>query len=144
MATNAKHVKPDVVLYSALVNAYARRGLVAPAERVVAGMQRAGLRPNTVTYNSLLNGCASTVPPATKDAERIFREMAHASVKPNRTTVSTLGRALGKAEAGRLCADLGVEINSSVSDASHVRRRTMTLLETPQGRGEKRTSREVM
>merc|ERR1712146_788311 len=100
------NVKADVMLYSAVVNAYARKGLIASAERIVAVMQRRGL-PSVVTYNSLLNACASAVPPAPKDAERIFREMVQAKVNPNRTTLSTLGRAVGQGGVTKLCEELG-------------------------------------
>jgi pentatricopeptide repeat protein len=44
-----------VVLYSALVDSYCKCGLVDDAVEMLQEMMQAGIQPNIVTYNSLID-----------------------------------------------------------------------------------------
>jgi pentatricopeptide repeat-containing protein PET309 len=63
-------IKPDVVSYNTLINAYRRVGDVDGAARRVQEMLDCGLKPDTTTYNTLLKMCASRGDVA--GAENIF------------------------------------------------------------------------
>ncbi|CAA6653955.1 unnamed protein product [Spirodela intermedia] len=63
-----------VYAYSALISAYARSGLSSEALKLFETMKAVGLRPNSVTYNTVIDACGK----GGEDLQRmtqIFREM---------------------------------------------------------------------
>ena len=58
-AAARKKLKPNVVLYSTVVSAYASRGEMREAKRVIAQMPADGVKPNDRTYGHLVWGYGS-------------------------------------------------------------------------------------
>ena len=52
--------KPDVIVWTAMIVGYAQHGQCEEAFEVFHQMQRAGMKPNQITYLSILNACASS------------------------------------------------------------------------------------
>ena len=79
-----------------MIDACAKQGEAAKAEGWLSRMQGAGLQPDVISYNAVINACARSRPPARESAERIFLWMVGASVPPNAITLRTLARAIGQ------------------------------------------------
>lgn len=54
---SAARVPPCLTTFTALMSLFCRVGALDEAGIVFAGMQKAGVQPNTITYSSLINGC---------------------------------------------------------------------------------------
>jgi len=105
-----KNVKPDVVMYNALLSAYAANGNVEGAEAVLgrmraggAGDGRAGtgggdwgkgVEPNVVTYSSLMNAYAMCG--QVEGAEAVLERMQVQGVQPNLITFNSLATAYAR------------------------------------------------
>ena len=83
--------------FPTVVNAYAKAGLPAEAERIFKQMLDAGITANQSTYNTLAKAYAQAERPA--EAERIIKRMLAGGITPDQITYSTLGNAY--AQAGR-------------------------------------------
>ncbi|CAA7388393.1 unnamed protein product [Spirodela intermedia] len=78
-----------VYAYSALISAYARSGLSSEALKLFETMKAVGLRPNSVTYNTVIDACGK----GGEDLQRmtqIFREMLSNGVRPDKVTFNSL------------------------------------------------------
>ena len=53
-----KLLKKDVVSWNLMIGAYAQHGHVKEAYTLFCQMQRVGLKPEVITYMSILNACA--------------------------------------------------------------------------------------
>jgi len=53
-------ISKTVVTYNTVISACARAREVGMAKSLLAKMQRAGIRPNEVSFNSVIGACAST------------------------------------------------------------------------------------
>jgi pentatricopeptide repeat protein len=51
-----KDINPSVYTLNILVDALCKEGKVKDAKNVIAGMMKEGVRPNVVTYTSLMDG----------------------------------------------------------------------------------------
>ncbi|PKA51558.1 Pentatricopeptide repeat-containing protein [Apostasia shenzhenica] len=88
-----------VYAYSALISAYARSGMSTEAMSVLSSMKASGIRPNIISYNSVIDACGK----GGVDLEitvRIFREMLRNGICPDRKTFNSL--LAGCSRAGRL------------------------------------------
>lgn len=88
--------EPDVVSWSALVAAYARRGCVDEAKRLFNVMGNSGVEPNLVTWNGMiagLNHCGMY-----SEAVLMFLEMHLRGFKPDGTSISSVLSAVGDLE----------------------------------------------
>ena len=56
-----KLLKKDVVSWNLMIGAYAQHGHVKEAYTLFCQMQRVGMKPNQITYMSVLNACACPV-----------------------------------------------------------------------------------
>jgi pentatricopeptide repeat protein len=84
-ATNAGTA--DIVTYNTIIKAHLLAGKTAEAQQTVQLMKDAGLQPNCVTFNELLDSC---VRQKVTDFWQIFSEMEACGVKPNHITGSIL------------------------------------------------------
>ncbi|KAJ6903563.1 hypothetical protein NC651_020903 [Populus alba x Populus x berolinensis] len=123
-------VKPDVVVYGVLINAFAVAESVKEALGYVHAMKRAGLPGNTVIYNSLIKLCtevgcskeaeetykllqpSNSGPDAFssnygrwKEALGTFKEMVEASIQPDDYMFNSLGIALVKCGISKKAVD---------------------------------------
>ncbi|CAH9132567.1 unnamed protein product [Cuscuta epithymum] len=78
-----------VYAYSALISSYAKSGYCDEAIRVFGLMKDSGLRPNLVTYNTLIDACGKGGADF-KRALEIFDEMLKNGVQPDRITYNSL------------------------------------------------------
>lgn len=103
-------VRPNTFTYNALINAFARRGLVVKAEEYLAKMQElsANVDADRITYNSVINAYASSRKAKKEGGQRaleLFEEMkSNESInKPDSITygsvIKCLTNAGGKANA---------------------------------------------
>jgi len=83
----------DVVSFNTLIKAHLMQGNFVKARGVVDDMKKAGLQPNRVTYNELLN--AAVVQSSRRsDIWDLVKEMNSAEVPPNQVTCSILLKSL--------------------------------------------------
>ena len=78
-----------VYAYSALISAYARSGLFSEALKLFESMKSIGLRPNSVTYNTVIDAMGK----GGEDLQRmtqIFKEMVKNGVRPDKVTFNSL------------------------------------------------------
>jgi len=102
-------VRPNTFTYNALINAFARRGLVAKAEEYLSKMQEVSTNVDAdcITYNSVINAYASSRKAKKEGGQRaleLFEEMkSDESIKPDSVTygsvIKCLTNAGGKANA---------------------------------------------
>ncbi|MQL78539.1 hypothetical protein Taro_010972 [Colocasia esculenta] len=78
-----------VYAYSALISAYARSGLSAEALKLFESMKAIGLKPNSVTYNTVIDACGKGGEDLHRTTE-IFREMLMSGVRPDKVTFNSL------------------------------------------------------
>lgn len=86
----------DVVSYNTLIKAHLQGDNFKKARSLMEEMRAAGLQPNRVTFNELVNGLVARGSSAAHRAEiwSIVREMKAAGVKPNQVTCSILLKSL--------------------------------------------------
>lgn len=77
----------DVVTYNTLVKAHLQEGSSKEARKVIDAMRKAGLRPNIVTFNELVDAAIKI---SIEAAWGVVDEMPACGVKPNRITCSIL------------------------------------------------------
>mmetsp|Transcript_6432 Transcript_6432/g.15606 ORF Transcript_6432/g.15606 Transcript_6432/m.15606 type:complete len:886 (-) Transcript_6432:39-2696(-) len=87
----------DVVTYNTMVKAYLRSGSFQSARGVFATMQRAGVQPNAVTFNELLDAAASESP---RQLWAIIDEMKACGQRPNHVTCSILLKSIHQHSRG--------------------------------------------
>jgi len=88
----------DVVTFNTLIKAHLMQGNFVKARGVVDDMKKAGLQPNRVTYNELLN--AAVVQCSRRsDIWELVKEMNDAEVPPNQVTCSILLKSLNAKSA---------------------------------------------
>lgn len=102
-------VRPNTFTYNALINAFARRGLVVKAEEYLAKMQElsTNVDADRITYNSVINAYASSRKAKKEGGQRaleLFEEMkSNESIRPDSITygsvIKCLTNAGGKANA---------------------------------------------
>lgn len=81
----------DTITYNTIVKAYLQAKLPQEARRAVESMKRAGLHPNCVTFNELLDSIVKT---SIEDAWPVLDEMRAAGIRPNRITCAILLKAV--------------------------------------------------
>jgi pentatricopeptide repeat protein len=99
----------DVVTYNTMIKAHIQRGQLPCAHAAVAEMRKAGIEPNSVTFNELLDATIRTNIDA---AWALLREISTFGVKPNPITTSILLKSI---QADSKAAD--VERAMAVMDA---------------------------
>eukprot|EP00123_Amoebidium_parasiticum_P020337 comp4784_c0_seq1/m.923 comp4784_c0_seq1/g.923 ORF comp4784_c0_seq1/g.923 comp4784_c0_seq1/m.923 type:complete len:577 (-) comp4784_c0_seq1:73-1803(-) len=90
-------LKPNVQVFNAMVEAYARLGDMPSAQAIVGAMRDAGVSPNAHTYVGLLEGCVGQKDPSM--AERLFAEMVEEGIEPTRGTFNGVVQALASHES---------------------------------------------
>lgn len=88
-------MKPNAFTYSALIEAYGRKGLVTNAESAFGTMKKQGILPNVVAYNALLKVFVTAG--RLNDAFDHVDEMERGGKKPDVITFGTLIDACSKA-----------------------------------------------
>jgi len=100
-----KDMKPTVVSYTSVINAWAKSSCFGKAERandILKRMKSNDCKPNEFSYTAVINSCATTYneeekQDAFKIAYRCFKELSEAEhLHPNHVTYSTFMRAIGK------------------------------------------------
>jgi pentatricopeptide repeat protein len=98
-------VKPDLITYSTLVKAYAERGNVASALKLLDEMIQEGIRPDDIMYNSVLNAC-NAFPLKSSDVMQTFDAIVGYGMVPTTTTLSILLKALMLSESYALALEV--------------------------------------
>eukprot|EP01018_Ginkgo_biloba_P002246 Gb_09464 [translate_table: standard] len=81
-------VKPDVVTFSIIMNAWSTAGLVDKTKAMFQRMQLAGIKPDVHVYCILAKGYARAQKPA--EAEALLLEMAEIGLSPNVVMFTTV------------------------------------------------------
>jgi len=105
----------DVVTYNTVIKGYARQNCAAKAVETMARMRRSGLRPNSITYNTVLDAAVRDGDSATS-AWDLLEEMRLAGLQPDKFTCSIMVKGLSRSpslEGAVKCADLLQEVNDA-------------------------------
>jgi pentatricopeptide repeat protein len=89
----------DTVTYNTIIKAHLLAGNSAEARKAVELMKKAGLQPNCVTFNELLDACVKS-DARCRDVWTIIDEMDACGVKPNHITCSILLKTIDSNSAG--------------------------------------------
>jgi pentatricopeptide repeat protein len=89
----------DVISYNTLLKGYCMLGQLKNANQVVVDMEAAGLRPNDVSYNCLINLAASSGD--FNAAWRTIQIMEQKQIRIDQYTVSTMMKALKRVQNGK-------------------------------------------
>eukprot|EP00933_Yihiella_yeosuensis_P009896 TRINITY_DN11608_c1_g3_i1.p1 TRINITY_DN11608_c1_g3~~TRINITY_DN11608_c1_g3_i1.p1 ORF type:complete len:953 (+),score=208.71 TRINITY_DN11608_c1_g3_i1:140-2998(+) len=81
----------DVVTYNTLIKGHLQSGDLTSAMQLLETMRNSGHQPNSITFNELIDACASTNP---KAAWALIGDMKACGVKPNKITCSILLKSL--------------------------------------------------
>lgn len=99
----ARGVHPNLVVYNALMSAFARDGQWARAVEAFSDMQREGLAPDRTSYNTLVSALGRGG--ETQRAAAACAEMKAAGLTPDHVTFSALVRCARR--RGNRCRALG-------------------------------------
>merc|ERR1719171_111292 len=80
----------DVISYNTLVKAQVRAENFDKARALMEEMRAAGMEPNNVTFNELINGMVNSSDIRKKEVWEVVDEMKACGIKPNRVTCSIL------------------------------------------------------
>jgi len=83
----------DAVSFNTLMKAYLMNGNLDKARELIQDMKKAGLQPNRVTFNELLNAVVVNSS-RRSDVWQVIKEMKEASIPPNQVTCSILLKSL--------------------------------------------------
>lgn len=97
--------KPDLLMFSIMVKAYADNGDVSSALKMLDLMLKESITPDEVFFNSVLSSC-STLPLKMTEVTRTFEILMGRGMKPTTTTLSILLKSL--ANTGAWAASLQV------------------------------------
>jgi len=97
--------KPDLLMYSIMVKAYADKGDVSSALKMLESMLKEDIKADEVFFNSVLSSCA-TFPLKSFEVTRTFEILMGRGMKPTTTTLSILFKAY--AHTGAWAASLQV------------------------------------
>merc|ERR1719238_1875513 len=95
-------IEANVQSYSTVVNAFAKAGDAAGAERWLEKMHAAGIKGDTISFTTVINACARVGD--VKKAEAWLVRMLESGVEPNTITFNAVIAACAKAgDGGRAC-----------------------------------------
>mmetsp|Transcript_29583 Transcript_29583/g.70964 ORF Transcript_29583/g.70964 Transcript_29583/m.70964 type:complete len:1064 (+) Transcript_29583:223-3414(+) len=86
----------DAVSYNTMIKAHLMNQNYSKARAMMSKMKVAGIAPNRVTYNELLNACVALKRVDRSEMWSIVNEMDAAGIKPNHVTSSILLKSLDK------------------------------------------------
>ncbi|KAL8524185.1 hypothetical protein ACS0TY_013960 [Phlomoides rotata] len=89
-------VEKDIISWSALAAAYARKGDVTNAKKVFNEVKNLGFEPNTVSWNGMISGFNQSG--CFLQAVLIFQQMHSCGFKPDGTSISSVLPAMGDLE----------------------------------------------
>eukprot|EP00448_Togula_jolla_P000382 CAMPEP_0170613986 /NCGR_PEP_ID=MMETSP0224-20130122/24561_1 /TAXON_ID=285029 /ORGANISM="Togula jolla, Strain CCCM 725" /LENGTH=985 /DNA_ID=CAMNT_0010939617 /DNA_START=153 /DNA_END=3110 /DNA_ORIENTATION=- len=92
MALNA--VTPDLITYSTMIKGHCARGDLEQGLQLLGLMQRRGISPDAVLFNSILDGCAHKQMRTL--TEQVLRDMEAANIAPSNFTLSILIKLYGR------------------------------------------------
>jgi pentatricopeptide repeat protein len=104
----------DVVSYNTLMKAHLLNHKFSKARGLIDEMKQAGLEPNRVTYNELINSVI-VAGGRKEDMWDIVREMNEAGIKPNQVTCSILLKKLN-AQSSEAEVSLTMDMMSAMED----------------------------
>ena len=109
---------PDVVVYSSLVSACEKRGMLDDAKRIIKDMRAAGIKPNVVTYNSYIRCTARKM--KLDDALEAYEEMKKEGLKPDVITYSSMIAVYGSLGDHRSALHMFEEMKRRSIRANHI------------------------
>jgi len=105
----------DVVSFNTLIKAYLQRNKLDKARRLMEDMKQAGLQPNRVTYNELINASVA-VGGCRGEIWAVVKEMKDAGISANQVTCSILLKSLN-ARSPEADVKLTMEMIDSMEEA---------------------------
>ncbi|KAF7846617.1 hypothetical protein BT93_L4003 [Corymbia citriodora subsp. variegata] len=85
---NESGVKPDVVTYSTIMNAWSTAGYMDKCEEIFDNMVKAGIQPDAHAYSILAKGYVRAK--ETEKAEELLMAMIHSGFRPNVVIFTTI------------------------------------------------------
>merc|ERR1719335_76331 len=82
------NVEPDLITFSTLIKGHCAAGDIEQGLRLLSLMQRRGIKPDAILFNSILDGCAHKQMRTL--TEQVLRDMEAAGVAPSNFTLSIL------------------------------------------------------
>jgi len=122
-----QNVTPDLITYSTLIKGHCARGDLEQGLQLLSLMQRRGIKPDAILFNSILDGCAHKQMRTL--TEKVLQDMEAASIAPSNFTLSILVKLYGRcgdldAACGVVAAypqKYGFELNAPSLHLPHVR-----------------------
>lgn len=102
----------DTVTYNTIIKSHLLHGKTAEAQKTVQLMKNAGLQPNCVTFNELLDAC---IKHSSGEVWTLLDEMKVCSVKPNHITCSILLKTI-KANSSTQNVERVLDVMDSVAE----------------------------
>merc|ERR1719461_2211549 len=93
-----KAVMPDLITYSTLIKGHCSCGDLEQGLQLLDLMQRRGIAPDAILFNSILDGCAHKQMRTL--TEQVLQDMEAAGIAPSNFTLSILVKLYGR------CSDL--------------------------------------
>merc|ERR1719486_181488 len=93
-----RSVTPDLVSYATLIKGHCARGCLEQGLQLLGLMQRRGISPDAIVFNSILDGCAHKQMRTL--TEQVLKDMEDEGVMPSNFTLSILVKLYGR------CSDL--------------------------------------
>merc|ERR1719199_1955211 len=91
-------VTPDLISYSTLIKGHCSQGNLEQGLQLLGLMQRKGISPDAIVFNSILDGCAHKQMRTL--TEQVLQDMESAGIAPSNFTLSILVKLYGR------CSDL--------------------------------------
>jgi len=115
------NIRPNIITYSTMLKGHCQVGDLPSAFKLVKEMrEEAGLVPDEIMYNSLLDGCAQSS--LVEEGLGVLKEMEEAGVKPSNFTLSVLVKLMSRARRVDSAFELVKELSGkyNLSPNSHV------------------------
>merc|ERR1719487_1995275 len=102
-------ILPNSFSYNTAAKAHVARGDYRQVEQLMAGLRKDGLPYDDFCLATLLSAYSNAKPKQRARAEATFRELVSDGVAVTHNSLQALSRVLGRADAGALSAECGVD-----------------------------------
>merc|ERR1719321_968749 len=113
----ARGIDPDLITYSTIIKGYCVQGDLEKGLQLFSMMQKKGIRPDAILFNSILDGCAKRQMRSLTDT--VLNDMELSGIPPSNVTLSILVKLYGRCreldEAFRVVEEFPVKYDFTVN-----------------------------